>query len=244
MQGAQTAAASTYARTYEMGDELPGEYRELLLHLLEAHNENFGSEWYRNHLKYLFDQAMDLAPDPESRFRMAQFLGDEATHGWMFYTLTREMGVDTSAWGIKLKVFDDHLQSWPDYVFFNALGDLAGTYQATQMANSSFLPLARVGKKVERDEWGHSKMGELHLKNLCATPEGKAQAQEALKRWWPVALDMFGFSNSKRNERYRYWGIKQQTNGELRERFRKHARPMLERNGLVVPDDNAGRKTV
>lgn len=239
MSGPENAAG---LRSFDIGDELPKEYEELLLHLLEAHNENFGAQWYKDHLKYLFDSAMDLAPDPETRFRMAQFIADEASHGWMFYSITQEMGIDTSGWGAKVNVFEDILETWPDYVFFNALGDLAGTFQATQFAASSFLPLARIGPTVVRDEWGHSKMGELHLRNLCATAEGKATAQAYLARWWPLTLDMFGRSDSTRNVRYRAWGLKQLTNAELRQQFQDHAERLLRDVGLEVPDAQQGRK--
>lgn len=243
MLAAATAQSdSVVPRKFDLGDELPGEFKDLLLHLLEAHNENWGADWYKDHLKYLFNQAMDFGPDPETRFRMTQFLADEASHGWMFYTVTQDMGIDTKNWGVKVNIFNDILESWPDYVMFNTLGDLAGAFQATQFTGSSYLPLARVGAKVERDEWGHARMGELHLQNLCATPEGKKQAQEYLNKWWPLSLDMFGRSDSTRNERYRFWGLKQETNGALREKFRIVATDLLLKAGLEVPDPLVGRK--
>lgn len=80
---------------------MPEEYRNLLLHLLEAHNENWGSDWYKDHLKYLFNYAMDFTPDPETRSRMTQFLADEASHGWMFYTVNQYMSVDVGNCGVK-----------------------------------------------------------------------------------------------------------------------------------------------
>ena len=38
----------------------------------------------------------------------------------------------------------------------------------------------------------------------------------ARNRWYPLALDMFGHSGSRRSQRYIEWGIKRRTNGVAR----------------------------
>ncbi len=53
---------------------------------------------------------------------------------------------------------------------------------------------------------------------------------------------MFGRSDSKRAERFRFWGLKQRTNAEAREQFLAEVNPLIESMGLEVPDPLAGRK--
>jgi ring-1,2-phenylacetyl-CoA epoxidase subunit PaaA len=53
---------------------------------------------------------------------------------------------------------------------------------------------------------------------------------------------MFGRSESKRAERYRYWGLKNRTNAQAREQYIAEVTPLIEDMGLQVPDGMAGRK--
>jgi hypothetical protein len=65
--------------------------------------------------------------------------------------------------------------------------------------------------------------------------------QAAVNFWYVKALDMFGRSQSKRSERYVYWGLKRRTNAEAREQFMQEVNPLIEQMGLAVPDPNKGR---
>jgi 1,2-phenylacetyl-CoA epoxidase catalytic subunit len=55
-------------------------------------------------------------------------------------------------------------------------------------------------------------------------------------------LDMFGLSTSHFSEKYVRWGIRMAGNEELRQQYIKDTRPMLEKLGIVVPDDRANRR--
>jgi ring-1,2-phenylacetyl-CoA epoxidase subunit PaaA len=71
--------------------------------------------------------------------------------------------------------------------------------------------------------------------------EFKEKIQKSLDYWYVKALDMFGSSDSKRSERYRYWGLKRRTNAQAREEYIKEVNPLIEHMGLQVPDPNKGR---
>jgi 1,2-phenylacetyl-CoA epoxidase catalytic subunit len=92
-----------------------------------------------------------------------------------------------------------------------------------------------------QDEKGHTALGYQNLKKICATAEGKERANALLVKWWPAALDMFGRSDSKRQWSYIKWGLRSETNGELRQRYIAETRPLLDNIGLDVPDDSANR---
>ena len=107
---------------------------------------------------------------------------------------------------------------------------------------SPYEPLAEVSPQLEADEEFHTRAGFLHLKEICATPEGKAAAQERLKKWWPAALDMFGRSESVNSPLYVKWGIKMHGNEELRQKYIAEVMPELMKLGMEVPDNLTNRR--
>ena len=66
--------------------------------------------------------------------------------------------------------------------------------------------------------------------------------QKALDFWYVTALDMFGHAESKRSERFRYWGLKRRTNAQAREDYIREVNPLIVQMGLKVPDPLKGRK--
>jgi 1,2-phenylacetyl-CoA epoxidase catalytic subunit len=56
------------------------------------------------------------------------------------------------------------------------------------------------------------------------------------------ALDMFGRSESTRDRRYVYWGLKRRTNAEARNEFIQEVDPLIRKLGLKVPDPLKGRQ--
>jgi len=99
-----------------------------------------------------------------------------------------------------------------------------------------------VSPQLEADEEFHTRSGFRHLREICATPDGKAAVQGRLAKWWPAALDMFGRSTSKNSPIYVKWGIKQHTNEELRQKYIAEAIPEIAKLGLMVPDNLANRR--
>ena len=133
---------------------------------------------------------------------------------------------------IKQYAFHIPLEDWIDLAWFHALIDRVGLYVGVEWTGSPYEPLAKVSPQLEADEEFHTKSGFRHLREICATPEGKAAAQERLAKWWPAALDMFGRSTSKNSPIYVKWGIKQHTNEELRQKYIAEAVPEIVKLGL------------
>jgi len=77
---------------------------------------------------------------------------------------------------------------------------------------------------------------------MIETPDGKVAAQRAVDKWYVVGLDMFGRSNSARDERYIEWGLKKRPNGRMREDYIAEMDPKITALGLVVPNKLEGRK--
>jgi ring-1,2-phenylacetyl-CoA epoxidase subunit PaaA len=57
-----------------------------------------------------------------------------------------------------------------------------------------------------------------------------------------MALDMFGRSDSKRTERFIYWGIKRRHNARAREDYIREVDAAIAALGYDVPDKTMGRK--
>lgn len=230
--------------TFESTDPMPEEYRELLLRVLKVAADTETSllfpesDWLKG--------VIDLAPTPEDRLKMSRFYAEELTHGYYFYTLLRDLGVRPTAADYatvrQLYFAQVPLETWTDVALLNCLTDRVGLHQYQNMEGGSYGPLARMVAKIARDEVGHTAMGYHNLKAICQDPDGKAGVQALLVKWYPVALDMFGRSDSRREPLYKKWRLKKLGNEELRQTYIKEVTPLLEGLGLELPDERRNRR--
>ena len=232
-------------QAFKRGDPaMPAEFREMLVKLLlEEHLENNGNPEYRKILGNIANAGMRFAPHGRAMEIEAEILRQEVAHGQIVFDLLEGLGADPNQLRpIKQYAFHVPLEDWLDLAWFHALIDRVGLYVGIEWTGSPYEPLAEVSPHLEADEEFHSKAGFMHLKEICATPEGKAAAEERLKKWWPIALDMFGRSTSKNSPLYVKWGIKQLVNEELRQKYIAEALPEIHKLGLTAPDNLANRR--
>ncbi|MBL8379078.1 MAG: phenylacetate-CoA oxygenase subunit PaaI [Burkholderiales bacterium] len=229
-------------RQFKLGDALPDEYRDLLVKLIYNHAEILDSKPYRDMIDSQWEVAKREAPTLKDLAMMARFNYEEFNHGYIFSNLLRGMGAKFEKFELRQYLFEHPKQTWLDLAIHHFLASKVGVMQAAEWMDSSYAPLADVVPRVFREERGHAGMGYMHLAEIVRDPAGKAQAQEKLKVWWPMALDMFGNTDSQRNKRYRAWGLKVHTNGQLRDAFIANTVPQIEALGLTVPDHNANRR--
>lgn len=237
---------------FEAGDELPPEYRKLLTTLFYHHAEVLTPTLaYERFIRHLVDVGMEMAPDAEAKLRLANFYAEEIRHGYLFAKLYTAIDPDLpgqilEASGLTKGMtaedpgtspFAQAIEDWIDLSLFNFLIDGEGCWQISEWEASSYAPLARIAGQVSRDERGHSNMGYLHLKRAVQKdPAAHKVAQERLyDKWYPVALDTFGRSESTRNLAYRRWSLRRRSNEDLRQDFVAHVNPMLERLGFELP---------
>lgn len=236
--------ATRAQKTFEAGDRLPDEYRELLYRLLKVAADTETSllfpetDWLKG--------IIDLAPTPADRIRITRLYWEELNHGWFFYKIWEDLGVTPKAddyLGARDLYFaSTPLETWTDVALMNCLSDRVGLYQYRNMEGCSYLPLGRIVPKIGKDEVGHATLGYQNLKTICSAPEGKAEAQRLLPKWYPVALDMFGRSESTRDKRYVQWGLKKLTNQELRKKYLEEVNPLLHSLGLEPPPETKNRR--
>lgn len=230
---------------WQRGDPaIPAEFRDMLIRLLrDEHLENNDNPEYRVILANIANAGLRFAPHGRAMEIEAEIVKQEVRHGRIVSELLAGLGAEpVGRKPIKQYAFHIPLEDWIDLAWFHALIDRVGLYVGVEWVGSPYAPLAEVSAQLEADEAFHSKSGFRHLQEICATPEGKAAAQERLQKWWTAALDMFGKSSSTNSPIYVKWGIKQHTNEQLRRKYIAEALPEIAKLGLEPADDMAGRR--
>lgn len=231
--------------TYRQGDpNMPAEFRDLLVKLLlDEHLENNGNTEYRKILAKIADAGLRYAPHGRAMEIEAEIIRQEVQHGKICEEVLIGLGANPNCTKpIKQYAFHIPFDDWIDLAWFHALIDRVGLYVGVEWTGSPYQPLAEVAPGLEADEEFHTKSGFMHLREICATPEGKAAAQARLQKWWTAALDMFGRSASVTSPLYVKWGIKQHNNEQLRQKYIAQALPEILKLGLTPADDQLGRR--
>ena len=229
---------------YKKGDpDMPKEFRDMLVKLLlDEHLENNGNTEYRKILANIANAGMRFAPHGRAMEIEAEILRQEVHHGKICEEILIGLGANPYCTKpVKQYAFHIPLEYWIDLAWFHALIARVGLYVGVEWTGSPYEPLAEAAPSLEADEEFHTKSGFLHLRELCATPEGKAAVQARLQKWWTAALDMFGRSTSTNAPVYVKWGIKQHSNEELRQKYISEALPEIQRLGLTPAYNLAGR---
>ncbi|POZ59979.1 Phenylacetic acid catabolic protein [Chromobacterium alticapitis] len=225
---------------------LPGEYRETLVHQLLANGEGELSAGDT----YL-EAFYPLAPDADERYLCVQFAAEEVDHYRRFSRLLADLDVDTSPMLRQKKEertyfaaesMTTDFRNWEERAAFSFLCELEGHYQIKEMTESSYLPLRAEALAVLREEARHFSHGALLMRRASAEPEARQRAQEALDRLYPMAMDMFGRSDSRRSELAVRWGLRRHSNGQLRDLYRDDIRGHIRRLGYLVPDELSSRR--
>lgn len=132
--------------------------------------------------------------------------------------------------------------SWLERGLFSYLGEDAVMAHLVEMRQSSYLPVGEMLESVIKDEKVHVAHGFRIVREIAKTEEGRKQIENALERWWPLTLDLFGVSESANSASYVHWGLRQKSNEEARQEFAAYARKKLEALDVKVPGDKANRK--
>jgi len=200
------------------------------------------------------DAMLPAAPSQIDQLVVARTAAEEIDHFRKFARLAGDIGVDTSYILSRpnqeryLEAFRGLITTWEDFAVFGFLIDRVGKYQLEEFVGCSYAPLSRIlehPSRVMEEEAGHIDFGTTRTAEMAARGgEAKERVQRALDFWYVTGLDMFGRSDSRRAERFRFWGLKRRTNAEAREQYVAEVNPLIESMGLHVPDAMSGRKYV
>lgn len=228
------------AKDFEKTDP---EYQELLKRVLAIQSD---CEIGGPHL--YVETMLPTAPTKLDQLIVARTAAEEIDHYRKIARLAGDIGVDVSyvlSWPNQqryVEAFRGRITTWEDYAVFGFLIDRVGRYQLEEFIDCTYAPLERILPDILREEEGHIEIGASKTGELVARGgQWKERVQRAVDYWYIKALDMFGKSDSRRSERFRYWGLKRRTNAQAREEYMKEVRPLIERMGLQVCDPSQGR---
>lgn len=225
--------------------DMPEEYQQLLLHQMKVHAEG--------ELSGADDYALLLYPIAPNSYEKKVCLDrsvEEMDHYQKAADILADLKIDVSYMlDQKLEERDlfateavQHIGSWPERGLFAYLGEGAVVTILEEWLEHSYLPVREMVPSVLSEERMHQAHGYRILRDYSFDPEGKKLVQEALNKWWPTALDIFGPSTSRKSPVLVKYGLRAKTNEQARQDYIKRMTPKLEELGYTVPDEKAGRK--
>jgi ring-1,2-phenylacetyl-CoA epoxidase subunit PaaA len=228
--------------TIEPKDWMPEGYRTTLIRQISqhAHSEIVGQLPEGNWIT--------RAPTLERKAILLAKVQDEAGHGLYLYCAAETLGISRDQMYAQLhsgkakysSIFNYPTLTWADIGMIGWLVDGAAIMNQVPLQRCSYGPYARAMVRICKEESFHQRQGYDILMKLCleGSEEQRAMAQDALDRWWHPSLMMFGppDGDSVHSAQSMAWGIKQNSNDELRQKFVDTCAPQAAYLGLTIPD--------
>ncbi len=193
----------------------------------------------------LFEQGIELAPDPDNRERLAHHAREERAH----YAAVMDLW---SSWARRavadLEVsVEERLRAkplppavrWLDLAMARFLFDRAGYRQLAEYDTCAFVPYRELTRRIVAEEKDHFAAGAGALTELAAAAEPRV-AQETFERWLHPALLSFGRSNSAASRQAIALGLKRRDPAAVVQDFIDDIRPGIAKAGLTFPAAIAG----
>ena len=225
----------------EPRDWMPDDYRATMIRQIaqHAHSEVIGQQPEGNWIT--------RAPSLRRKAILIAKVQDEAGHGLYLYSAAETLGVARDELNELLhegrqkysSIFNYPTLTWADIGAIGWLVDGAAITNQVMLTRTSYGPYSRAMIKICKEESFHQRQGyEIMLELVNGTAAQKAMAQDALDRWWWPALMMFGppDADSVHTVQSMAWGIKLETNDELRQKFVDMTVPQTDYLGLTIPD--------
>ncbi len=225
----------------EPRDWMPDAYRKTMIRQIaqHAHSEVIGQQPEGNWIT--------RAPSLRRKAILTAKVQDEAGHGLYLYSAAETLGVSRDELNSLLhegrqkysSIFNYPTLTWADMGTIGWLVDGAAITNQVMLTRTSYGPYSRAMIKICKEESFHQRQGyEIMLVLAAGTPAQRAMAQDSLDRWWWPSLMMFGppDADSTHTAQSMAWGIKLETNDDLRQKFVDMTVPQAEYLGLEIPD--------
>lgn len=190
------------------------------------------------------------APSLEAKLVFAAKSQDEVGHGLGLLRVCEDLTGRTRASYVEemldgpprfMNIFHYPWDEWADPVIVAWLIDGAEIERQTTLMKSSYGPYARAMKKIVKEEGFHYHCGRyLAERMVAAGPSQQRKLQEALERWFPRILAMFGPRDevSTHGAQLIRYGLKLSKNEDLRQSYLTKFVPRIVEMGLELTDDN------
>ena len=225
----------------EPRDWMPDAYRATLVRQIaqHAHSEVIGMQPEGNWIT--------RAPSLRRKAILLAKVQDEAGHGLYLYSACETLGVSRAELtGLLLSgqqkyssIFSYPTLSYADVGTIGWLVDGAAICNQVPLCRCSYGPYGRAMIRICKEESFHQRQGyELLMTMMKGTDAQRAMVQESVNRFWWPSLMMFGppDADSPNSARSMAWGIKRNSNDELRHRFVDMTVPQADALGVSLPD--------
>jgi ring-1,2-phenylacetyl-CoA epoxidase subunit PaaA len=226
----------------EAKDWMPEHYRKTLVRQISqhAHSEIVGMLPEGNWIT--------RAPTLKRKAILLAKVQDEGGHGLYLYAAAETLGTSRDQLLAALhsgkakysSIFNYPTLSWADIGVVGWLVDGAAIMNQVPLCRCSYAPYARAMVRICREESFHQRQGYESLLTMMTkgTPAQKDMVQDAVNRWWWPSLMMFGppDSESTHSEQSMRWGIKRNSNDELRQKFVDACVDQAKVLGVTLPD--------
>ena len=225
----------------EPKDWMPDGYRKHLQRQMSqhAHSEVIGMQPEGNWIT--------RAPSLRAKVILLAKIQDEAGHGQYLYSAAETLGKSRDEYIHELQtrkakyssIFNYPTLTWADMGAVGWLVDGAAIVNQVSLQKTSYGPYSRAMVRICKEESFHQRQGyEIMSQMAFGTAEQKEMAQDALNRFWWPSIMMFGphDADSARSGDAMKWGIKVESNDELRQRFIDKTVQQAEIIGLTIPD--------
>ncbi|MGV9385321.1 1,2-phenylacetyl-CoA epoxidase subunit PaaA [Nonomuraea sp. NPDC003707] len=239
----EAAFEATIARhdRIEPRDWMPDAYRRTLVRQIaqHAHSEIIGMQpegaW------------IGRAPSLRRKAILLAKVQDEAGHGLYLYSACETLGVSRAELTELLltgrqkysSIFNYPTLSYADVGTIGWLVDGAAICNQVPLCRTSYGPYGRAMIRICKEESFHQRQGyELLMTMMSGTDAQRAMVQESVDRFWWPSLMMFGppDADSPNSARSMAWGVKRNSNDELRQKFVDMTVPQAEALGVTLPD--------
>ena len=226
----------------EAKDWMPEHYRKTLVRQISqhAHSEIVGMLPEGNWIT--------RAPTLKRKAILLAKVQDEAGHGLYLYAAAETLGTSRDQMFDALhsgrakysSIFNYPTLTWADIGVIGWLVDGAAIMNQVPLTRCSYAPYARAMVRVCREESFHQRQGFDALLTMMrdGTEAQRAMVQDATNRWWWPSLMMFGppDSESPNSAQSMRWGIKRNSNDELRQKFADACVDQAKVLGVTLPD--------
>ncbi|MDE3176630.1 MAG: phenylacetate-CoA oxygenase subunit PaaI [Pseudomonadota bacterium] len=191
-----------------------------------------------------FADLINAAPGLKARIAAARIVLEKTDHAERVLKLMGEFGADVTRYAahqpwaarinrdaalgaqrfggdMRLSVFHYPLTDWVDAVVFNAMMGEAVGVQLEEFTQISYAPLAETLRAIAPRERRHAELGLEGLRDIAATPQGRAQAQASVDYWRPRVAQSFGLADSARIDMLKRLGLRHRRNEDLLGQWRR-----------------------
>lgn len=244
-------------KTYDKGDELPEEYKKLLLNLMsfQGDSEYAGAQRVAENMRF--------APRPEEAYRLSKKVMEEMGHGYYIWNLMSDLGVDVDARlqelvtnpknpdpkkvtvinGFRKENWSKLFECWEDVALFSTVVTPAAVAFLGQYRECSYLPWARVNVRIHKEEYGHLAFGVWASKRCIefGGEETRKFMQARVEKFMKIGLGFYGRPSvegdkqSAMFDKYYEYGIKVKKPEELQVEYLELLESRLKEVGLEMP---------